>query len=157
MERTSLGFLLMLVSTLSFGAPLGPIVAAAEDAHQNSDAPATPAGAAEKEPTKPKPKPKPKKIDKDKNCSWGEDANLDIDGKPLVLTQDLIAKVMKGAESEQDGYKLFAKPDGFALSIKSPEGAWFVTSMSRLGDPNEGCVFYLLGEAKPLDAEPPLF
>ena len=116
---------------------------------------APPAGEAHAEPKKPA-KPKPKRPDKEKNCQWVRDIDLEIDGKHLTINQASLKNAMRGAESQQDGYEIFANPDRLELRVRAPGGEWYVASMTRLGDMNEGCVFYFIGEAKQVDTEPPL-
>jgi len=107
---------------------------------------------------KPKPpKPKPKKIDKDKNCGWEREIDLDLDGKHIAIPQASLKNVMKGAESVQDGYDIQADPERLMLRVKTPDGVWFIASMTRLGNPDEGCIFYFVGEPRQVETEPPLF
>ena len=103
------------------------------------------------------PKPKPKKPDKDKNCGWEREIDLELDGKHITIAQASLKNVMKGAESVQDGYDIQADPERLQLRVKTPEGVWFIASMTRLGNMDEGCVFYFVGEPKQVNTEPPLF
>lgn len=127
-----------------------------------SDAPAKAEGegAKDAEPGKPKPakpKPKPKRVDKDKNCQWDITVNLDVDGKHITVPQLSLKNVMRGLEADDDGYELYADPDRLLLRVKDPEGNWFIANMTRLGDPNEGCIYFLVGDLKAVTGEPPLF
>ena len=120
-----------------------------------SEEAAPPAGEAEK--PKPKPKPKPKKLDKDKNCQWETDISIEIDSKTLSLNQATLMNLMKGSESVKDGYALFADTMKLILKVRTPENLWYIANMTRLGDPNEGCVFYMVGEPQQVERPPPLF
>jgi len=104
-----------------------------------------------------KPKPKPKRVDKDKNCQWDITITLDIDGKHITVPQLSLKNVMRGLEADDEGYELYADPDRLILKVKDPEGNWFSGNMTRLGDPNEGCIYFLVGDMKPVNGEPPLF
>ena len=115
-----------------------------------------PEGEEKPEPKKP-PKPKPKKPNKDKNCQWDEDIDVEIDNKHLKLTQLSLKNVMRGGRSEQDGYNVYADTDKLVLKIRAPDGNWYVGTMTRLGDLDEGCVFYMVGELRQVDGRPPLF
>ena len=64
---------------------------------------------------------------------------------------------MRGSESEQGGYSFFADTQKLVLKIRTPEDTWYIADMTRLGDPNEGCIFYMVGEPQQVDAAPPLF
>ena len=117
---------------------------------------APPAEGAKPEPKKPKP-PKPKRLDKDKNCQWETDIDIDIDNKTVTLSQGVLKNVMRGSESEENGYTFFADIRNLVLKIKTPEDNWYIADMTRLGDPNEGCVFYMVGEPVQVDTPPPMF
>ncbi len=116
----------------------------------------SPEGEAKHEAKKPE-KPKPKKPDKTKNCQWDEDINVEIDNKYLKLTQMSLKNVMRGGESEQNGYNVYADTDKLVLKIRAPDGNWYLANMTRLGDLDEGCVFYMVGEPRQVDGEPPLY
>ncbi|MEI6557514.1 MAG: hypothetical protein WCO00_03835 [Rhodospirillaceae bacterium] len=136
----------------------GGTVAANEAKHGAAKPPeAAPAG--EKPPAEAKkpPKPKPKKPDKEKNCAWEEDVDIEIDNKHLRLSQLSLKNVMRGGESEQNGYNVYADTDKLVLKLRAPDGNWYIANMTRLGDMNEGCVFYLVGEPKQVEGEPPLY
>ena len=57
----------------------------------------------------------------------------------------------------QNGYTFFADTQKLVLKIRTPENNWYVADMTRLGDPGEGCIFYMVGEPQQVDAAPPLF
>jgi len=153
----------MIMAGLAFSLLLSPFSPAeASDSLHNAEKPKPEAPEAAKPPegeqaAKPKPKPKPKRLDKDKNCGWGHDITLDFDGKHLSLTQDTLKSVMRGQQSDTENYEIYANPDNLILKVKNPEGDWFVANMTRLGDPNEGCVFYMVGTPSQVTTEPPLF
>jgi len=115
-----------------------------------------PEGEEKPEPKKP-PKPKPKKPNKEKNCQWDEEIDLEIDNKHLKLSQLSLKNVMRGGESSQNGYAVYADTDKLVLKIKAPDGNWYLANMTRLGDLDEGCVFYMVGEPRQVEGEPPLF
>lgn len=128
-----------------------PAAMAAEAKHAEA-----PPGEAKPEPKKP-PKPKPKKPDKEKNCGWETDIDIEIDSKRVTLNQGTLKNLMRGSESEQNGYTFFADTQKLVLKIRTPENNWYVADMTRLGDPGEGCIFYMVGEPQQVDAAPPLF
>ncbi len=103
------------------------------------------------------PKPKPKKPDKEKNCSWETDVEIELDTKHLKLSQLSLKNVMKGGETRQNGYDFYADTQKLVLKIRTPEGIWYIASMTRLGDLNEGCVFYMVSEPRQVNGEPPLY
>ncbi len=102
-------------------------------------------------------KPKPKKPDKEKNCSWENDLDIELDTKHLKLSQLSLKNVMKGGEARQDGYDVYADTQRLVLKIKTPEGVWYIATMTRLGSLNEGCVFYMVSEPRQVNGEPPLY
>ena len=102
-------------------------------------------------------KPKPKRPDKEKNCGWDADIELEIDGKRLTIRQMMLKNVMLGEIQDDSGYGIYADPEKLILKVRNPEGTWYVADMTRLGDPNEGCIFYDVGEPHQVDQEPPLF
>ena len=144
--------LILLPSTFSVGG--GGQAVANEAAPPHGEA--APPGDAKPAPPK-KPKPKPKRLDKDRNCQWETDIDIDIDNKKVTLSQSVLKNVMRGSESTEGGYTFFADIRNLVLKIKTPEDNWYVADMTRLGDPNEGCVFYMVGEPLQVDAPPPLF
>lgn len=143
---------------------LAPVVfgacpARAADALHNSEASSGGHGGEKgAEPAKPKPpKPKPKRSDKEKNCQFDIVATLDVDGHRLTVSQDALMAIMRGVETSIDGYDLSADAARLQLKVRDREGAWFVGNMTRLGDPEEGCIRFLIGDLKQLRGEPPLF
>ena len=104
-----------------------------------------------------KPQVKPKaKTDKDKNCQWGHDVVVDVEYKHITMTQDDLKKVISGAESSINGYRVYANPRKLVLLIRSPEGFWYSAALMRIGSLDEGCLFYSVGTAIQLPEEPPL-
>ena len=143
----------ILLVSLDGGAP----AALANEAKHGEAKPAeAPGGEAKPEAKKP-PKPKPKKPDKEKNCAWEQEVDLEIDSKHLKLTQLSLKNVMRGGETEQNGYNVYADTDKLVLKVRAPDGIWYVANMTRLGDLNEGCVFYMVGEPRQVEGEPPLY
>ena len=115
-----------------------------------------PEGEEKPEPKKP-PKPKPKKPNKEKNCQWDEDIDVEIDNKHLKISQPSLKNVMRGGETQQNGYNIYADTDKLVLKIRAPDANWYVANMTRLGDLDEGCVFYMVGEMRQVEGEPPLY
>ncbi len=103
------------------------------------------------------PKPKPKKPNKEKNCQWDEDIDVEIDNKHIKITQQSLKNVMRGGESRQNGYDIYADTEKLVLKIRIPDGSWYVANMTRLGDLNEGCVLFMVGEPHQVEGEPPLY
>ncbi|MEI8393990.1 MAG: hypothetical protein WCF85_04585 [Rhodospirillaceae bacterium] len=135
---------------------LGGMSGARAEGHGGGGA-AKPAADEGKKPEAKKPKPKPKKPDKNKNCQWERDVELEIGGRKLSINQASLRNVMRGAESLQEGFGIFADTDKLELKLKAPDGSWYIADMTRLGDEGEGCIFYFVGSPHPVDGEPPLF
>lgn len=111
----------------------------------------------EKHEAKKPPKPKPKKPDKEKNCQWEEDIEIEVDDKRLTVNQTLLKNVMRGGETKVNGYEIYADTNKLELKIRAPDGGWYLASMTRLGNPDEGCIFYMVGPLTAVDGEPPLY
>lgn len=124
------------------------------DSLRNEDA-APGASHAHGAPRKPA-KPKPPKLDKEKNCQWGHDIDIEVDLARLRISQFELRAIIGGAGNEINGYRLYADPQRMVLYIRSPDGGWFVSDLMRLGSPDEGCIFYYADAATPLEGEPPL-
>ena len=145
---------------LAIGAPTiaraQSVIQVAEGHAKPKEAEKPPEGEAKPEPKKP-PKPKPKKPNKEKNCQWDEDIEVEIDSKTLKINQATLKNVMRGSESKQNGYEIYADTRNLVLKIKSPDGIWYLGNMTRLGDLDEGCVFFMVGELKQIEGSPTLF
>ncbi|CAK0758153.1 exported hypothetical protein [Azospirillaceae bacterium] len=102
------------------------------------------------------PKPKPKKPDKDKNCRWDRNIDLDIEGAHLTVTQTTLRALMRGERFEQDGYDLYGSAKMYSLRVRDKDGNWYTAGMTRLGDEREGCIFFLVGRLTPITGEPQL-
>ena len=102
-------------------------------------------------------KPKPKRPDKEKNCAFERPIDVEVDGKHFTLPQAALKNVMRGAEADLGGYTIHSNPDKLILTVRTPDGSWYVANMTRLGDLDEGCVFYMIGQTRPTVSEPPLF
>jgi hypothetical protein len=146
-----LGFAL----ALALGMLLPAAAGASEKAHKPEAKPAEAHGGGEAEAKKP-PKPKPKKADKTKNCQWDRDVELEVDGNHLAVPQATLRSLMKGGWTEQDGFELYGSVQRYALQVKDKEGNWYAAAMTRLGDENEGCLFFLVGKMTQLKEEPSL-
>lgn len=101
-------------------------------------------------------RPKPPKVDKEKNCQWGHDVDIDLDTGHIRVSQFELKRILSGAESQIHGYRLSADTERMVLYIQQPDGSWYVADLMRLGSLDEGCVFFYVDPATPLEGEPPL-
>ena len=144
---------LVIITILSWSS----LVIAAEHGGEHAKPPAEAEHGEGGEKPKQKAKPKPKKPDKDKNCKWGHDISINIDGKKVALTQDALKLLMDGKQTDTDNYEMHANKQSLVINIKTPDGDWYAANMTRLGDPDEGCMFYMVGEPALAKVEPLLF
>ena len=144
-------FMLMLLTVLLLFLTGGPRPARADDAAKANE---IHAGGEMSHNLKPKQKQRPKKADRFKDCQYDRSEEMNIDGKIITLTQEMLKNIMNGREEEQDGYNFNADTVLLVFRVRDPDGNWYTGNMTRLG--SEGCIFYYIGQLVPHEGEPPL-